>query len=862
MPHHSFRLLAITAAAFPVAVGAQEEAPAPTEHYMEGEIVVTAQKQEQSPIEVPIALTAYDARMLDRLGIQNLDQLAQFTPGFEVQQQSPNNPGFIMRGVTSSALETAFEPRVSVFQDGVSISKGEGAYVELFDVQRVEIAKGPQSTLFGRGALVGALNIIQNKARPGTLDARASVELGDYDLRRFEAMANIPIGERFAVRIAGVSKQRDGTVESLLGGPDFQSIDTQALRGSLGWQSGGGASIDLIANWQRDRPTGTAFKSLVFDQTDPVTGEILSKRVSHDGAALVPGAGFIDDEYGVDREVWGVTALGTLPLNDSMTLSSISAYRAFDSVEINDPDGISLPLLTASNQGEADQWSQELRINFDTGGPLKAFAGASAFRYKGRHQTPVQIDERILLATLTGQLNAGAAGSGLPPTTPAPAAFFDNPAFLAALMQGLVAGASDHQTTPRLDPTILLSPAQALALANNLRSDHRETPVDSATLSSYDLFADGTWAVSDKFEISAGLRYTFDRRKSGYSAFLGNGRSVLGGAIGAARLAGSGSPQAIAQAQAILAALQSPNVQSIPAPLLPLFGAVFQPTAGNGAESEQSIDDSGLTWRLAARYAVDPDTSLYGSYARGRRPQTLSATGPAAPFGAPIFTELAAEMVDSYELGVKLRRPEQRFSANAAAYYYSYDNFETVARDGLRLIPTNGGTAEAYGFEFQGEWTPFKALSLYATYAYNHARFTSGAFDGNRFRQSPDHSASIAAVLRARAPGGQLEIRPSYTWQSKTFFEDDNDRADLQQPPVTFRPDLALDEVQNAFGLLNLTLGYTPDRLPLSFELFATNLADKRYFIDAGNTGDRLGLPTFVNGTPRMLGARLTWRMN
>lgn len=859
MSHLRFSLLAAAAVAWPAAAFAQDTASG-SEAPVSDDIVVTAQKREQSPIEVPIALTAYDARALERLGIQTLEQLALFTPGFEVQQQSPNNPGFIMRGVTSSALETAFEPRVSVFQDGVSISKGEGSYVELFDIDRVEVAKGPQSTLFGRGALVGALNIIQAKARPGVVDARATVEIGDHDLRRFEAMTNIPIGDAFALRLSAISRQRDGYVDNALGGEAFQSVDTRAVRASFAWRGGNGASLDLIANLQRDRPTGTAFKSLVLDQTDPATGAVLSDRHSHDAAALVPGAGFLRDSYGVDREVWGVTLLGSLPLGDGMTLTSTSAYRTFDSLEVNDPDGISLPLLTAANQGEAEQWSQELRVNFDDGGPLTAFAGASAFRYEGTHRTPVQIDERLLLAALARQLHAGAAGSGLPPTTPAPASTFENPAFIAALLQGVVGAASDNQTLPGINPTIVLTPAQALALARNLRPNHRETPVDSAVIASYDLFADATLELSDAFEISAGLRYTHDDRESGYSAFL-NGRSVFGGALGAARLAGSGSPQALTQAQAILAALQSPDVQAIPASALPFFGAVFQPTADNGAATRGSIRNDGLTWRLAARYALDPDTSLYATYARGRRPTTLSVTGPTAPFGAPQFTKLDPETVDSIELGLKLRRPQHGLSGSVAVYGYSYKNFETVVRDGVRLVPTNGGSAEAYGVELQGEWSPLPALSFYGTYALNHARFTSGAFRGNRFRQAPDHSASIGAVLRLVAPGGALEARPTLTWQSRTFFEDDNDRPDLQQPPVAFVADGAVDEVQGAYGLVNLTLAYRLDGLPLTFEVFGTNLTDETYFIDAGNSGDRLGLPTFVTGAPRMFGARLSWRM-
>src|SRR5690606_16755562 len=124
------------------------------------EIVVTAQKREQQAVDVPIALTAYSGQRLEALGVEDFADLSLFTPGFEVQDQSPNNPGFVMRGITSASTDSFSEARVSVFQDGVSISKAQGSYVELFDLERVEVAKGPQSTLYGRGALIGAVNVI------------------------------------------------------------------------------------------------------------------------------------------------------------------------------------------------------------------------------------------------------------------------------------------------------------------------------------------------------------------------------------------------------------------------------------------------------------------------------------------------------------------------------------------------------------------------------------------------------------------------------------------------------------------------------------------------------------------------------
>ena len=128
------------------------------------QVAITAQKRSESVQDVPVAVTALTADFLTKQSIQQFDALSAYVPGLNVQLQSPNNPGFVIRGITSDDGTSYVEPRVSVFQDGVSISKSRGSVVELFDLERVEVLKGPQGTLFGRGAQIGAVHVIQNKA--------------------------------------------------------------------------------------------------------------------------------------------------------------------------------------------------------------------------------------------------------------------------------------------------------------------------------------------------------------------------------------------------------------------------------------------------------------------------------------------------------------------------------------------------------------------------------------------------------------------------------------------------------------------------------------------------------------------------
>lgn len=799
------------------------------------DIVVTAQLRAQDPIEVPFALTAYSGAFLESLGVQEFDQLSAFVPGFLVQNQSPNNPGFVMRGITSDSGAATAEPRVSVYQDGVSISKSRGSYVELFDMERIEVAKGPQSTLYGRGALIGAVNLVQNRARLGRFDAAARIEAGDMDYRSVEGFVNAPLGETGALRLATRMKTRDGTVENLLGGENYNSIETKAVRLSGAWAPTEDLSFDLIANYQVDDASATSFKSIAYHPADPKTGAVLGGRDPWEGAALTPGADFDGGVgLGLDREVWGVTGLAKLRLSPSLTLNSTTAYRTFDSTEVFDPDGLSLSLLTAAEHAHGKQWSQELRLNYDNGGRVSGFVGAGWFREEGFQRMPTQFDERLALVQLAGLLDGNPTGVG------------QNTLPMAA-----------YPTLARLALAQMLTPlgggALAGPIADNLKAAHIETSTNFGELTSWDVFGDVTVQVTDRLEVAGGLRWTTDDKTTGYSAALLNGRSTLGGLLAVAQ--GAAPP---AQVPALLAALANPMYGQLPATMVPLFGITSQPTAGNGNRIDADHKDDGFTWRLNARYALSDDASLYANYARGRRPEVLEVRGPSAPLGAPQFQVVAAETVDSFEVGYKTVLMDRRLRLDAAVFHYAYDNFQTTEQDGTRFVTINAGEASAYGFEGQAAFAVAPTFDLFATYGYNHSRFDSGARKGNRFRLSPDHMASIGATWRLPVEGGAFEVQPTYTWQSKVFFDDDNDRPDLQTG--NFVPDLIQDEYQDGYGLLNLRVRYAPSNGNWGVEAFGDNILDEKYIKDAGNTGDALGLPTFIAGRGASYGVAFTLR--
>jgi len=727
-------------------------------------VVVSSQRREQAIREVPIAITAYDGEFLDRLGVREFDSFSAFVPGLEVQVQSVNNPGFVIRGITSDSGDSRIEPRVSVFQDGISISKSRGSVVELFDMDRIEVLKGPQGTLFGRGASIGAVHLIQNKPDP-YLDAEVTLGGGNQDEIYAEGFLNVPLVEdKLFGRVAGIVTRRDGFIENLSGGT-LNGKDVAAIRASLRWLPSETSKLDLIVNAQQDTPPGTSFKSGTFAPA---------------GGSVDPNA-FADLERGddlfIDRTVWGVTLLGDVELGNRMRLSSLTGYREFDSFESFDADGTVAPVLWFAEDAVGEQFSQELRLSFEGSSSINGFVGASYFYEDGSQFVPFETDERSYFALLTPLL----AGAGLPvPVLP-----LVNP-----------------DGTPNLSVTTNPLTGQPF------KTFHSEAFENFGTASAFEVFADATWAVTDRFDLTAGVRGTYEDIEAAYEVTNSDTPGGLGAALGAA-----------------------PN-------------NLFAPTDGR-----LRGEDTFTSWvgRVNAAYEASDAVNLFANVARGRRPNVINVTAA----GADILND---EIVLSYEAGTKTEFAGGRFQFDANVFYYDYTNFQTnvteLTSEGIVTITRDEGSASATGFEAAVRAAPTSSLSLFANYGWLDASFDDTdeqgrpqALAGNRFRLTPEHSFSIGGGFFVGAGVlGELNVRPTYTWKSQVFFEEAN------QPGIS----------QDAYGLLGLraTLDLPGDRL--SVEAFATNLLDEEFVIDAGNTGGAFGIPTFIAGPPRLFGVRLT----
>ena len=181
-------------------------------------ISVTAQKREQQILDVPITMSALDSRFLKENNIMELDQLSEFIPGLQVRMQGTNRPSFVIRGLTSDEVSPAAQPRVSVFYNNVPVNRASGAAENLFDMERVEVLKGPQGTLFGRGAEIGAIHYISKKPT-SNFNGYVTAGLGDFNRKEVQGAVNMPvIKNKLMVRAAGIYDYRDGYIENTFGG--------------------------------------------------------------------------------------------------------------------------------------------------------------------------------------------------------------------------------------------------------------------------------------------------------------------------------------------------------------------------------------------------------------------------------------------------------------------------------------------------------------------------------------------------------------------------------------------------------------------------------------------------------------------
>lgn len=338
-------------------------------HAVLEEVIVTAQKREENVQSIPIAVTALGEETIRNANMLNMDDVSRHVPGFTVTVYNPVTPQPFIRGVGSSPSDAGSDASVGVFIDGVYAGRAGGYRADMFDIQRVEVLRGPQGTLFGRNVAGGALNILTNEP---TQDFAGNLELtaGDYDLWGVKGMLNGALTDDISGRLAFSGRQRDGNTDNTVTGSELRDEDNKSVRGRLRWDITDNFSALFSADYSEDDLDGPAARN--YEGADPIV-VLDSVGIGFLAPALLPTS---SDPYKIEAAVDGYANRDmystTLQLDWDIalgTITSVTGYRNSNYQFLDDVFGLAFdpasgiaPLLTNYADEDSDQFSQELRI--------------------------------------------------------------------------------------------------------------------------------------------------------------------------------------------------------------------------------------------------------------------------------------------------------------------------------------------------------------------------------------------------------------------------------------------------------------------------------------------------------------------
>lgn len=756
--------LTVTLAAAPQAAFAQDDDAAEAEDQTSGnQIIVTAQKIEQRALDVPITITATSGARIRELGVTDLDELSYYTPGLLIQEQSANNPGVVIRGITSDSGSAQEGPRVTLYYNGVDISRSRGSYQAIYDMERIEVIKGPQATLFGTASAVGAISLVSARPREG-FEGEMRGGYGNFNQTLLGGYVNIG-SDVLAARIAGEWRTRDGYVENLNPNQEKElyAQDQLGLRASIRYTPTADFTLDIVGTYDQQRNGGTPFISAAFPASASSPGGPSNAFGDANLGGLPSGAAALgDDQLGLNREVYDLNITASYEFGNDWTFTTVNGYREFDSLEVFDADGSAAPFLEFTEFAKGWQASHEGRFAY-AGNSLRASAGWNIFIEDGFQNVPFATEEGVFLNCLGG--------------------LFANPRRLCVAPDGSV---------PALGATNI--PYSALLFQNEGRNE------------AYSVFADTTWIPVEALELTAGVRFLAEFRRSEFSNEI-------------------------------------PNSAVTGAPLIP--GGIN--TGGRVLSAEEEFQ--AVLPRFNALYRISDDVNVYATVSKGRRSPVVQVN--AARVAGEVVanrTDVGEEVVWNYEGGIKLAAGP--VSASLGVYYQVYNDFQVTIPDPDRPgfnITVSAGSASNLGVEGELAVDLADWLTVFGNFGYIDGGVdndpANGNLAGSRFRLQPEWQASGGFTVDYDLNNGaRFFATPTITHRSTIFFTVPNS-ALLSQGPVT---------------LINARAGvsFADDRYEIAG--FIRNATGEDFLLDAGNTGNGFGIPTFIPAEPRFYGVEVS----
>ncbi|HYE46023.1 MAG TPA: TonB-dependent receptor [Caulobacter sp.] len=829
---------AVLSAVMATGAFAQEEPAAVEDENTVDTIIVTVNKREQSLQEVPATVTALSGELMQDAGVKDIKDLQILTPGLTVTSTSNETVTTArIRGVGTVGDNPGLESSVGIVIDGVYRPRNGVSFGDLGELERIEVLKGPQGTLFGKNTSAGVINILT--AEPEfEFGGAAELTAGNYGAIGGSASVTGPVfGDNVAGRLFFAKRERDGFLDVVTGdGPRGNTEDVDqdfwTVRGQILATPSDDLSIRLIADYTERNENcclatqlqvGNAANSRanLVNQVQPggINADTNEDPFSRRAYANRSTRQFIQDKGFSAQIDWDITP--------DIAITSITAARTWLTETGQDSDFTAADLVYRPNDGtnfvSFDQFSQELRANGEAG-PVNWLVGA------------FYASEDL---STRSRLNYGS----------------DYYAYFATRVLG---GA------PAL---IGLTPANVYQPGAG--SDDRYKQSDET----FAIFTDNTWSITESLKLTAGLRYTWSD-KSLTTDYTTTGSSCDQGEAAFATLAGVvGVPTATAIVGGLCLNAQNNDFDAL---------GVYT----------QSRSEEELTGTIKLAWNVTEDVMLYGSYARGYKSGgfNLDRVNIACPFGGRTTTTLAGlpcvnntqpidfqpnpdtsfegEKADSWELGVKTEWFDNSLLLNATLFHQKFTDFQLNTFVGTAFIVESIPELTSTGVDADFLWfTPVDGLSIQGGVTYAKTEF--GDFDaldltdpskfngifrlpGSTAPFAPEWSTSLAASYE-RNIGSSLAFRGNLSWKYTTEY---NTGSDLH--PV---------KEQEGFSLVNGRVGIGSQDGRWTVELWANNLFDEEYIQVAFNGPFQVDTSNPYNPTAdanistydAFLGAPRTW---
>jgi iron complex outermembrane recepter protein len=791
------------------------------------EVIVTAQKRAENVLDVPISISVFDSDSIEQLSARNLTDLGKFTAGVFMNNDNSLQPTYNVRGIETNDWTVGSDPAVAVYIDGVYAARGAGAEAALADVNRVEVLKGPQGTLFGRNATGGAIHIVSQKPRFEN-EGRAKVTVGDYSRLDGEFMYNHAFNDKLAVRGVIVTRQRDGFLEQI-DGPDLNEQDQQNYRLSMLWDAGEHTEVLWRMDYSELDQKGAAQYTMVasvFERANPGRRHELFGDINHDSPSREKRDMF-STSLEVNHEI------------GEMTFTSITGYREFDTELIEDLDGSSNIdySFNSSNPDDNDYFSQEFRL-VGANETLKWTVGAAYSHENVDHTTttffnvstlenfawnsiliaPESATSQAFLSNFTdlspeeisalGQLDSLQIGEIQPSFRDSVGALdgIAGASFVWAFLndRGQLEqfGISDDPATGIFGQIL---PDWGPRVASN--DPWNEEFKSNGKFESYAVYGDATYTLNDKMNLTGGLRYTFDQKE--FDVFSQYQNQIVGAD----------------------------------------FGLAFYNNGQALVDESQTEDWDSLSGRIVLDYLPNEDVMLYGSIATGFKSGGFNSLS----FGPGIDTSYDEEEVINYELGMKGTFLDGTLQLTTALFFYEYDNLQELDLIGSPIPSYNlrNADAEGYGGEIEWIWLATEQLRFSGNYSYLDTEYTDfdiipaagetedDSFEGDPVVGNPENKVNLGVEYQFNLGDfGMLLARADYSWIDEFQTSLSND--------TQFTPD---------YDITNVRVSLLPHDAAWEISLWSTNVFDEEVITVFGDNGNAIGSQTAWHIPPRMYGA-------